>query len=143
MSMIKEFREFAMKGNVVDLAVGVIIGGAFGKIVSSLVSDVLMPPFGLLLGGLDFSNLGITLKEAVGANPAVQIKYGLFINSVIDFIIVAFCIFMMIRTMNALRRKAEAPASLAVPTTKSCPECAMTIPVSAKRCGFCTSVLAK
>jgi large conductance mechanosensitive channel len=141
--MIKEFREFAMKGNVVDLAVGVIIGGAFGKIVSSLVADVLMPPIGLALGGLDFSNLAITIKEAVGESPAVLIKYGAFINTVIDFTIVAFCIFIMIRTMNALRRKQESPAALAAASEKSCPECAMTIPISAKRCGHCTSVLAK
>ena len=142
MSMMKEFREFAMKGNVVDLAVGVIIGGAFGKIVSSLVSDVLMPPIGLMLGGLDFSNLAITLKEAAGGAPAVLLKYGVFVNSIIDFIIVAFCIFMMIRTMNKLRRKGEAPAAVAAPTTRECPECMMTIPIKAKRCGYCSTQLA-
>ena len=141
MSMMKEFKEFAMKGNVVDLAVGVIIGGAFGKIVSSLVSDVLMPPIGIMMGGLDFSTLGVVLKEAVGTNPAVVLKYGVFINSIIDFIIVAFCIFMMIRTMNSMRKKQDSPATIAAPTTKDCPECFMTIPVSAKRCGHCTTVL--
>ena|SRR5208283_5104887 len=94
MSMMKEFKEFAMKGSVVDLAVGVIIGGAFGKIVTSLVNDVLMPPIGLLVGGLDFSNYVLTLKEASATAPAVAVKYGVFINSAIDFIIVAFCIFM-------------------------------------------------
>ena len=143
MSMVKEFKEFAMKGNVVDLAVGVIIGGAFGKIVSSLVNDVLMPPIGTLLGGLDFSHLAITIKEAAGANPAVSIKYGLFVNTVIDFVIVAFCIFMVIRTMNALRKKQETPHSMAAATTKACPECQMTIPINAKRCGYCTTVLQK
>lgn len=136
MSMMKEFREFAMKGSVVDLAVGVIIGAAFGKIVSSLVNDVLMPPIGLLLGGLDFSNLVLTLKEAAGAAPAVTLRYGVFINSVIDFTIVAFCIFIMIRAMNRLRRKEAAPAAPA-PTTRECPECLMVIPINAKRCGHC------
>ncbi|MBI1807140.1 MAG: large-conductance mechanosensitive channel protein MscL [Ignavibacteria bacterium] len=138
--MIKEFKEFAMKGNVVDLAVGVIIGGAFGKIVSSLVNDVLMPPIGMLLGGLDFSILAIVLKEAIGSNPAVTIKYGVFINTMIDFVIVAFCIFIVIRAMNALR-KHEAPATIAAPSTRECPQCLMTIPIKAKRCGYCTSPL--
>ena len=141
MSMMKEFKEFAMKGNVVDLAVGVIIGGAFGKIVSSLVSDVLMPPIGLALGGLDFSNLVIVLKEAVGTSPAVAIKYGVFVNTAIDFIIVAFCIFILIRAMNSLR-KHDAPATLAAPTSKDCPQCLMAIPIGAKRCGHCTATLA-
>ena len=139
--MMKEFREFAMKGNVVDLAVGVIIGGAFGKIVTSLVNDVLMPPIGMLLGGLDFSNLMITLQPPVGAAAAVTIRYGLFINTIIDFIIVAFCIFMMIRTMNRLRRKEAAPTEIAHPTNRDCPECLMSIPINAKRCGHCTAVL--
>ena len=143
MSMTKEFREFAMKGNVVDLAVGVIIGGAFGKIVSSLVGDVLMPPIGLLLGGLDFSNLAITIREAIGTSPAVLVKYGLFVNTVIDFIIVAFCIFIMIRGMNHIRRKQESPAALAAPTTKTCPECAMEVPIAAKRCGYCHTTMTK
>jgi large conductance mechanosensitive channel len=143
MSMGKEFREFAMKGNVVDLAVGVIIGAAFGKIVSSLVNDILMPPIGMLVGGLDFSSFVIKLKEAAGGAAPVVIRYGVFINSAIDFIIVAFSIFMMIRAMNALRRKEAAPAALAAPTTKECPECAMTIPMQAKRCAHCTTVLAK
>ena len=137
MSMMKEFKEFAMKGNVVDLAVGVIIGAAFGKIVSSLVADVLMPPIGLAMGGLDFSNLVITLKEAVGTAPAVVVRYGVFVNTVIDFIIVAFCIFMMIRMMNKMRRKEAAPAEIASPTTKTCSECMMVIPIGAKRCGHC------
>jgi large conductance mechanosensitive channel len=141
--MVKEFREFAMKGNVVDLAVGVIIGGAFGKIVSSLVADVLMPPIGMLVGGLDFSDLAITLKEAVDPNPAVLLKYGVFVNAIIDFAIVAVCLYMIIRTMNALRRRQERSAAVPAPTTKACPECAMEIPISAKKCGHCTSVLAR
>ena len=143
MSMIKEFKEFATKGNVVDLAVGVIIGGAFGKIVSSLVNDVLMPPIGLLLGGLDFSNLALTLKTGETAAATVTLKYGVFINTVIDFIIVAFCIFLLIRGMNHLRRKQDAPAALAAATTRECPECAMSIPIKAKRCGYCGTVLTK
>ena len=140
MSMVKEFKEFAMKGSVVDLAVGVIIGGAFGKIVSSLVTDVLMPPIGLLLGGLDFSNLVIKLKDAVGEAPAVTLKYGVFVNTMIDFIIVAFCIFLLIRTINRLKR--TAPAEAPAPTSRECPECMMTIPIKAKRCGHCNTVLA-
>jgi large conductance mechanosensitive channel len=143
MPMMKEFKEFAMKGNVVDLAVGVIIGGAFGKIVSSLVNDVIMPPIGVLLGGLDFSNLSITIKPAAGTAPAVLIKYGVFVNTAIDFLIVAFCIFLVIKTMNTLRKKQESPTEVAAPTTKACPECQMTIPIAAKRCGYCTTVLQK
>jgi large conductance mechanosensitive channel len=107
MKLLQEFKAFAMKGNVADMAVGIIIGGAFGKIVSSLVNDVIMPPIGLLVGGIDFSNLSITIKEAVDNSPAVVIKYGLFINTVIDFIIVAWAIFMVIKAMNSLRIKEE------------------------------------
>jgi len=143
MSMITEFREFAMKGNVVDLAVGVIIGGAFGKIVSSLVGDVLMPPIGMMVGGLDFSDLAITLKEAADPNPAVLLKYGVFVNAIIDFTIVAVCLYMIIRTMNVVRRRQERNAAVPAPTSKACPECAMAIPISAKKCGYCTSVLSK
>lgn len=112
--MIKEFKQFAMRGNVLDMAVGIIIGGAFGKIVSSFVADVIMPPIGVLLGGVDFSNLKITLKDAVlneageVANAAVTINYGMFINSIIDFIIIAFAIFMVIKAMNNLKKKEEA-----------------------------------
>jgi large conductance mechanosensitive channel len=108
MSMIKEFKEFAMRGNVVDLAVGIIIGGAFGKIVTSLVNDVLMPPIGMLLGGVDFSNLAFTLKQAAAGDPAVVIKYGAFINTVIDFVIVAFAIFLLIRAINSFKKKEDA-----------------------------------
>jgi len=107
MSMMKEFKEFAMRGNVVDMAVGIVIGGAFGKIVSSFVKDVIMPPIGILLGGVDFSNLAITLKDAAGKTPAVVIKYGVFINTVIDFLIVALAIFMVIKAMNSLKKKEE------------------------------------
>ena len=111
MSFVKEFREFAVKGNVVDLAVGIIIGGAFGKIVSSMVADVVMPPIGLLLGGMDFSDLKLTLKEAVGQTPAVTLNYGVFIQHVVDFVIVAFAVFLLVKAINSLRRKqAEAPA---------------------------------
>jgi len=123
MSMIKEFRDFAMKGNVVDMAVGVIIGSAFGKIVSSLVSDVLMPPIGLLMGGVDFSKLAFTLKEATLMETAVTIKYGLFVNTVIDFTIVAFVIFMVIKGMNSLKRKeVAAPATPPAPPAPSAEE---------------------
>ena len=118
MGMIKEFKEFAMRGNVLDMAVGIIIGAAFGKIVSSLVADVVMPPIGLLIGGVDFSSLSVTLKEAVPASegveaaPAVMLNYGVFINTVIDFLIVAMAIFIMIKAMNTMmRKKEEAPAA--------------------------------
>ena len=107
MSMMKEFKEFAMRGNVMDMAIGIIIGGAFGKIVSSFVKDVLMPPIGVLLGGMDFSSLTITVKEAVGDTPAVVIRYGAWLNTVIDFIIIAFVIFLIIKGMNSLKRKEE------------------------------------
>ena len=116
MSMIKEFKEFAMKGNVVDMAVGIIIGAAFGKIVTSFVGDVLMPPIGVLLGGIDFSSLSVTLKAATESAPAVTLSYGKFINTVIDFLIVAFAIFMAIKAMNSLRKKEEAaPAAPPAP----------------------------
>lgn len=114
--MLKEFKEFAMKGNVVDMAVGIIIGAAFGKIVSSFVGDVIMPPIGVLLGGIDFSNLSLTLKAATETAPAVTLSYGKFINTVIDFLIVAFAIFMAIKAMNSLRKKEEAaPAAPPAP----------------------------
>jgi len=108
MKLLQEFKAFAMRGNVVDMAVGIIIGAAFGKIVSSLVNDVIMPPIGLLVGGIDFSNLSITIKEAFENSPAVVIKYGVFINTVIDFVIVAWAIFMVIKAMNSLKKKEEA-----------------------------------
>jgi large conductance mechanosensitive channel len=140
MGMIKEFKEFAMRGNVVDMAVGIIIGGAFGKIVTSMVNDVLMPPIGAMMGGVDFSTLAIKVKEATvdatgKATPAVLIGYGKFINTLIDFVIVAFCIFLMIKAMNALKK----PAPAAAPTTKDCPLCLLTIPIKATRCAHCGS----
>lgn len=142
--MLKEFKEFAMKGNVVDLAIGVIIGGAFGKIVTSLVNDVIMPPIGLLLGNVDFSNLFINLSGGEYASlaqaqeaGAVTINYGTFLNTIIDFLIVAFVIFLLIRQMNKLQKpKEEKTAEL---TTKECPYCLSTIPIKATRCPACTS----
>ena len=117
MSMIKEFKAFAMKGNVVDMAVGIIIGVAFGKIISSFVADVLMPPIGLMIGGLDFSNLGLTLKAGSEGVEPVMLKYGVFINTVIDFLIVAFAIFMVIKALNSMKKKEEAaPAPPPAPT---------------------------
>jgi len=108
MSLASEFKEFAMRGNVVDMAVGIVIGGAFGKIVSSFVADVLMPPIGMLLGGVDFASLAVTLKDAVGAAPAVTWNYGKFIQSIVDFVIIAFAIFMLIKAMNTVKKKEEA-----------------------------------
>src|SRR4030042_2471177 len=137
MGMLKEFKDFAMRGNVVDMAVGIIIGGAFGKIVSSLVSHVIMPPIGVLLGNVDFSSLAITLKEkTAGAEPGT-IKYGIFINTVLDFIIVAFAIFIVIKQMSRLKKKEE--VLLAEPITKECPKCYSAISIKATRCAHCTS----
>ena len=142
--MLKEFRDFVMRGSVVDLAVGVIIGGAFGKIVSSLVTDVIMPPIGLLLHGVDFSNLFISLNGQAYATladaqkaGAPTLNYGNFINNVIDFVIVALVIFLMIRAINKLHR----PAPASAPTTKECPYCFSSIPLKATRCPNCTSQL--
>ncbi|HMP72358.1 MAG TPA: large-conductance mechanosensitive channel protein MscL [Kiritimatiellia bacterium] len=116
MSFVKEFKEFAVKGNMVDMAVGIIIGGAFGKIVSSLVNDVIMPPLGLLIGGVDFSDLAVTLKEAVEGEAAVTLNYGMFVNNLLDFVIVAFAIFLVVKGINQMKRKeAEAPAAPAAP----------------------------
>ncbi|NWG34454.1 MAG: large conductance mechanosensitive channel protein MscL [Chloroflexi bacterium] len=130
--MLKEFKEFAMRGNVMDLAIAVIIGGAFGKIIASLVNDILMPLIGLLLGGLDFSGLSVAVGEAV-------IAYGAFIQAVVDFIIVAFVIFLLVRAMNKMKK--PAPAAPAEPTTKECPYCFSAIPLKATRCPNCTSQL--
>lgn len=118
MSFVKEFREFAMRGNVVDLAVGVIIGAAFGKIVSSLVADIIMPPLGLLIGGVDFKQFAITLRAAQGDVPAVVMHYGVFIQNIFDFVLVAFAIFMAIKLMNQLNRKKEEPAAAAAPSNE-------------------------
>ncbi len=140
--MLKEFKEFALKGNVVDMAVGIIIGAAFGKIVSSLVGDVLMPPIGKLLGNLDFSSLFLSLNgvhydslTAAKAAGAPTINYGMFVNSVIDFLIVAFVIFLLVKQVNRLKK--EAPA--AAPTTRDCPYCMSSIAIKASRCPCCTS----
>jgi large conductance mechanosensitive channel len=148
--MLKEFKEFAMRGNVIDMAVGIIIGAAFGTIVKSLVSDVIMPPIGLLLGNVDFSNLFIVLKQGATAEPyasladakaagAISMNYGVFLDTIISFIIVAFCVFLLIRSINKLKRKEETPPP--EPTTKECPYCFSTIPIKATRCGHCTSEL--
>lgn len=139
MSMLKEFKTFAMRGNVVDMAVGIIMGGAFGKIVTSLVNDMLMPPIGVLTGGVDFRNLALTIKGAPGQADAVTLNYGVFINTVIDFLIIAVAIFMMVRAINRMMKKREAQPP--APTTVECPECLMTIPINAKRCGHCAVVL--
>jgi len=148
--MLKEFKEFALRGNVIDLAVGVIIGAAFGAIVTSLVNDVIMPPIGLLLGDVDFADLFILLKQGAPAGPyatladaqaagAVTINYGLFVNAVVYFIIVALVIFLLIRAVNRMQREEE--AAPAEPTTKECPYCRSTIDIQAVRCPHCTSDL--
>lgn len=140
--MFKEFKEFAMKGNMLDMAVGIIIGGAFGKIITSLVNDVIMPPIGMLLGNVDFSNLFLDLSgtahptiAAAKEAGAATLNYGVFLNTIIDFLIVAFAIFLVVKQMNKLKR-AEAPAPV---TTKDCPFCASAIPLKATRCPHCTS----
>ena len=146
--MLKEFKEFAMKGNMMDMAVGIIIGAAFGAIVKSLVADVIMPPIGMLLGNVDFSNIFLTLKQGATAGPyasldaakeagAVVMSWGVFVNTIINFLIVAFVLFLVIRAMNKAKRKEEAPP--AAPTTKECPQCLSTIPIKAVRCAHCTS----
>jgi large conductance mechanosensitive channel len=143
--MLKEFKEFAMRGNVLDMAVGIIIGAAFGGIVTSLVSDIIMPPVGRLLGHVDFSNLFISLNgqdypsvAAAKAAGAATINYGIFINTIINFLIVAFAVFLLVRSVNRWTAK---PAPAAAPTTKSCPFCQTEIPVKATRCPNCTSQL--
>jgi large conductance mechanosensitive channel len=148
--MFKEFKEFIMRGNVVDMAVGIIIGAAFGSIVKSLVADVIMPPIGLLMGDIDFANLMLVIKEGNTAAPyatlalaqeagAVTINYGLFLNNIISFLIVAFAIFLMIKSINQMKREEE--AAPADPTTKECPKCFSEISIKASRCGHCTSEL--
>lgn len=148
--MLKEFREFILRGNVIDLAVGLIVGAAFGTIVTSLVNDVIMPPIGLLLGGVDFANLYFLLKAGSPAPPyasltdaqaagAVTINYGVFVNTIISFLVIAFVVFLIVRVFNRLRREEEAPP--AEPTTKECPFCLSTVPIKATRCAYCTSEL--
>ena len=151
--MLDEFKKFAMRGNVVDMAVGIIIGAAFTTIVKSLVADIIMPPIGILMGGVDFAELFITIKEgseiaapyatlaAAKAAGAVTINYGIFVNAVISFIIVAFAVFLLVRAMNNMKSKEE-EAAPAEPTTKECPHCISAIPLKASRCPSCTSELA-
>jgi large conductance mechanosensitive channel len=145
--MLNDFKTFIMRGNVVDLAVGVIIGAAFGAITKSLVDDVIMPPIGLLLGGIDFSNMFAVLREGTAPGPyatlaaakeagAVTLNYGLFISSVVTFLIVALAVYMLVKAVNRIHRPAEAPV-----VTKDCPDCAMAIPLAARKCPHCTTVL--
>jgi large conductance mechanosensitive channel len=146
--MLKEFKEFATKGNVVDMAVGIVVGAAFGAIVASFVADVIMPPIGLLLGKVDFANLFVVLKSGTVPGPygsvavakqagAVTLNYGTFVNTIISFLIIAFAVFLVIRQINKLRTKAEAPAV----ATKECPYCYSAVAIKATRCPFCTSTL--
>ena len=144
--MLKEFKEFAMRGNVIDLAVAVVIGAAFGTIVKSLVDDILMPPIGLLVGGLDFSNLFLSLSgqeypslAAAKEAGAATINYGVFLNNVLNFLLVAFAIFLLVRQINRLKRQTPVPPP--APTEKPCPYCISTIPLAATRCPMCTSEL--
>ena len=150
MSLLKEFKEFAVKGNAVDMAVGIIIGAAFGGIVSSLVKDVIMPPIGVLTGGLDFSNQFVVLKSAPGGAAfataeeaakagAVTLNYGNFLTLLVNFLIVAFCVFLLVRAINRMKRPQPGEAE---PVSKDCPYCSMTIPVKATRCPHCTSQMA-
>lgn len=146
--MLKDFKEFIMRGNVVDMAVGVIIGGAFGKIVTSLVNDVLMPPIGRLTGGVDFSNLYLNLSGTAYASlaeaqkaGAATVNYGVFLNTVINFLIVAGAIFLMISQLNRLKARFESPAPAAAPTTRECPFCLSVIPLKAVKCAHCASDL--
>ncbi len=138
MKILSEFKEFAIRGNVIDLAVGIIIGAAFNNIVSSLVKDVVMPPIGVLVGNVDFSELSWVLKEQTAETEAVVIRYGLFLNTIIDFVIVAFVVFLVIRQMNRMKRQEAAPP----PTTKNCPYCVSVIDKKASRCPHCTSEIA-
>ncbi len=148
--MLKEFKEFAIKGNVIDMAVGIIMGAAFGTIVNALVNDVIMPPIGLLLGNVDFSNIFAVLKEGKVAGPyasvaaakaagAVTLNIGVFVNTIISFILIAFSVFLLVRSINKLKRQEEAPAP--APTTKECTYCFSAIPIKATRCPNCTSEL--
>lgn len=146
--MLKEFREFALRGNVIDLAIGVIIGAAFGKIVTSLVNDIMMPPVGLLTGGMDFSQLFISLDGreypslvAAQAAGAPTLNYGLFLNTLIQFLIIAFVLFLLVRQINRLQRLGRRPEALAEPTTRDCPFCLSAIPRAATRCPHCTSTV--
>jgi large conductance mechanosensitive channel len=139
MKLIDEFKEFAVKGNVVDMAVGVIIGGAFGKIVSSFLNDLMMPPLGLLNGGVNFNDQKLVLRAAHGLDKAVTINYGSFITAVIDFTILAFAVFAFVKAINALKRSEPVPPP--APTEKKCPECLFNIPLEARRCGHCAQAV--
>ncbi|MEY2411149.1 MAG: large conductance mechanosensitive channel [Verrucomicrobiota bacterium] len=151
--MIKEFKEFAVRGNVIDLAVAVIIGGAFGKIVASAIDDLVMPLVGKALGNADFSNLYVPLSDKIvkvnDQLPALAdarklgpvFAYGNFITVLLNFLILAFCVFMMVKAMNAMKKRMEKPSPTSAPTAKECPECSMTIPVKARRCPHCTAQL--
>lgn len=152
-TILKEFREFAVKGSVVDMAVGIVVGGAFGTIAKSFVSDVIMPPIGLAIGHVDFGNLFWVLAPGTQPGPyhtiaeaqkagAVTLNYGVFIDNVLSFLIVAWAVFFLVRMINRVRREFETPAEPAEPTTKECPYCASTIPIKARRCPNCTSKLA-
>lgn len=147
MKVFAEFKEFAVKGNVVDMAVGIIIGGAFGTIAKSLVEDIVMPPIGMMLGNVDFSNLFMVLREGEKVSPyaniklaheagAITLNYGLFINNILSFLVVAFAVFFMVRTMNRMKKEEAIPNT---PTSKPCPMCTSEIPLAAKRCPLCTS----
>jgi large conductance mechanosensitive channel len=151
MGMVKEFKDFAVRGNVVDMAVGIIIGGAFGTVVKSFVDDVMMPPLGMLVGNIDFQNILVVLRQGTPAGPyetlaaakeagAVTLNLGLFVNAIVSFAIVAFAVFLLVRSLNRLKRKEEAPA--AAPTTRDCPFCMSSIPLKATRCPHCTSEVA-
>jgi large conductance mechanosensitive channel len=139
LSVLKEFKEFAMKGNVLDMAVGVIIGGAFGKVVSSFLNDFLMPPLGLLMGSADFTDLALTLKPPLDGVKPVVIRYGAFITTVIDFLLVAFAVFLLVKAVNRLKRAEPTPPP--TPLEKKCPECRLLIPLEANRCGHCAQPL--
>lgn len=139
MGLIKEFQEFAVKGNVIDLAVGVIIGAAFGKITSSLVEDIIMPPLGLILGRVDFTDLKITLKAAEGKAPAVTLNYGNFINILIQFLILAFCVFLIVKAINTAKKHFSEPPAKPDETIRPCPQCLSDIPKAAHKCKFCTA----
>ena len=142
-NFFNEFKTFAMRGNVMDMAVGIIIGAAFGKIVSSMVEDVIMPPIGWVLGNVDFSDLKLVLIEKQGDVAEVAIKYGAFLNTVISFIIVAFAVFILIKAVNTLQAKMVKEEAAAAPTTKKCPYCCNDVAIEATRCPFCTSELKK
>lgn len=137
-SVLKEFKEFAMRGSVVDLAVGIIIGAAFSQIADSLVTDILTPPIGLMLGGVDFSSLALIIKEGENAEPSVSIRYGVFLNHVINFLIISWAVFILVKGMNSWRRREKENRK-----TIKCPECQMEIPDNAKKCGHCWSEFKK